>query len=618
VTTNRRLQQVTSSMLWAAWADALGFISELTDAAGLRRRLGGDGELKEPVAWERRVGGRFGVTMPLPAGCYSDDTQLRLATARALSAKGFDVEAFTAVELTLWPAYALGGGRASKAAAAGFAKPNTPWFANFFEGWTNAGGNGAAMRIQPHVWAAPRLDDLGYLQDVLLNAITTHGHPRALVGAVLHAYSLGLTMTEHQVVRPDRWLEVLDGARAALSMLEGHELISSAWIPSWEKTTGSSFGEAWGETISETRSLLKTARQHVNSLADDQTPHGEAYAAMCQQLGLLDGATRGSGTATVVAALALAAAHPQDPRQCALVACRALGTDTDTIATMAAAIVGAASEVDELPTPLLDLDYLREQAVRLVEVSASRSVEPTRYPDLLTWQPPRSQLEAVGLVEGKPALAGLALLAPLTEGKAASSRGAQWQWFRSDLGPTFLLKHREPGQMQELPDGNRPLRGANPATHRAKAHDAGNEQLSIMDEVPSHISTVRDDRLAADLTRRYQKGATIRALAESTGQSYGFVHRVLSESGVLVRGQDAARTRYQNRERHPALVERTASTRVDVDQMLEWVKRNNYSDNSIGYAVRRLSRLGTIEQLVAFTTALRVAIGTSLQPDDGP
>ena len=48
------------------------------------------------------------------------------------------------------------------------------------------------------------------------------------------------------------------------------------------------------------------------------------------------------------------------------------------------------------------------------------------------------------------------------------------------------------------------------------------------------------DKLAADLKKKYEKGASIRALAESTGRSYGFVHRVLSESGVQLRGRGGA------------------------------------------------------------------------------
>lgn len=54
------------------------------------------------------------------------------------------------------------------------------------------------------------------------------------------------------------------------------------------------------------------------------------------------------------------------------------------------------------------------------------------------------------------------------------------------------------------------------------------------------ITGVSRDKLAADLKKKYEKGASIRALAESTGRSYGFVHRVLSESGVTLRGRGGA------------------------------------------------------------------------------
>jgi hypothetical protein len=43
--------------------------------------------------------------------------------------------------------------------------------------------------------------------------------------------------------------------------------------------------------------------------------------------------------------------------------------------------------------------------------------------------------------------------------------------------------------------------------------------------------------LAKDLTRRYAAGESIRALAEATGRSYGFVHRVLTEAGTTLRGR---------------------------------------------------------------------------------
>jgi predicted transcriptional regulator len=47
-------------------------------------------------------------------------------------------------------------------------------------------------------------------------------------------------------------------------------------------------------------------------------------------------------------------------------------------------------------------------------------------------------------------------------------------------------------------------------------------------------------RLAGELKKKYSQGASIRALAEETGRSYGFVHRILTESEVALRGRGGA------------------------------------------------------------------------------
>ena len=47
-------------------------------------------------------------------------------------------------------------------------------------------------------------------------------------------------------------------------------------------------------------------------------------------------------------------------------------------------------------------------------------------------------------------------------------------------------------------------------------------------------------KLAAELKKAYDKGKSIRELADSHGRSYGFVHRVLTESGVKLRGRGGA------------------------------------------------------------------------------
>lgn len=56
----------------------------------------------------------------------------------------------------------------------------------------------------------------------------------------------------------------------------------------------------------------------------------------------------------------------------------------------------------------------------------------------------------------------------------------------------------------------------------------------------SRVTGAERDKLASDLRRKYDSGQSIRALAESTGRSYGFIHRILSESGTALRGRGGA------------------------------------------------------------------------------
>jgi Helix-turn-helix domain len=50
-------------------------------------------------------------------------------------------------------------------------------------------------------------------------------------------------------------------------------------------------------------------------------------------------------------------------------------------------------------------------------------------------------------------------------------------------------------------------------------------------------------KLATDLKARYDAGESIRSLATATGRSYGFIHRILTESGAALRGRGGATKR---------------------------------------------------------------------------
>lgn len=73
----------------------------------------------------------------------------------------------------------------------------------------------------------------------------------------------------------------------------------------------------------------------------------------------------------------------------------------------------------------------------------------------------------------------------------------------------------------------------------------------------SRVTGGERDRLAAELRRKYDSGASIRTLADSTGRSYGFVHRILTESGATLRGRGGA-TRGRARQQPPQAPEPVA------------------------------------------------------------
>ena len=435
-TGHERVLRTRGSMLWAAYGDALGFVSELVDRKGLERRTRG-APLDHLMEWKRRIGGRRGVDVLLPAGCWSDDTQLRMAVSRSIGGHGFDVETFGRVELPVWLSYALGGGRASKAAAKNLGKPSTLWYANTFASWANAGGNGAAMRIHPHVWASPDLDG-GYMLDVIADSVCTHGHPRAIVGACFHAATLAHCLGTGTIPDSDTCVDIADHVGNALHLIEDHPTLGPTWSGLWERETGERLSDAWHLTVGELRGAIKNAADGVEATDSlDAT-----YAGIVSRLGLRVREQQGSGILTTVAAAVLAATASK-AHEAVASAANAIGTDTDTIASMAGALLGACDEAGDPPEQPLDTSYLESEADRLAAVSRGEQADNHTYPDLLTWSAPATQADALVSDKGDLAVEGLGPATRLQEEAIYTARrDFAWEWVRTNFGQTLLIKRR--------------------------------------------------------------------------------------------------------------------------------------------------------------------------------
>ena len=514
------------SALWAAYGDALGWISELVDARGLKRRTGGE-PLTEPIEWKRRVGGRSGVSARLPKGCYSDDSQLRLATSRAIRANGFDVEAFAKVELPVWLGYALGGGVSTTAAAEHLGKTRAGWHSNTYKGWTNSGGNGAAMRIQPHVWAASDPSDPStFLPQAVRNAISTHSHPNGLLGAVMHALTLAHTISSGRFPSPNDMMDAAKLAEHILHLME-KDFDFELWQVAFEAEAGA-FADGWAQAIAECKEAIKGAEAACRE---------GGYSEIVNRLDLRHPSRVGSGVLTAIAAVGLTWDEPQ-PREAMRIAANELGTDTDTIATMAGAIMGAVANEDP-PVEVLDADLFRSEANRLAEIALGGSPKSHRYPDLLHWKAPKTRADA--LAQGKDGglyVLGLGRAKSMDEPIRASQRGFLWQWVALESGQTLFVKRRETLQAWDGENAARPL----VPIWTAEPPDAP----MVLKEFPSRAPETAD-------------------------------------APILLK-EDSS---------HPAKP-------VDLDAAVEHMRRNKDDNRIIGMSVRRMAKRGTPSQYMKF------------------
>lgn len=444
---------VTNSALWAAAGDALGWITELAREGTVKARAGIE-RVTRPTEWRRLIGGRAGVRVVLPAGTYSDDTQLRLSVCRAIRGNGvFDAEAFARIELTTWQAYALGAGNGTRTAATNLSKRGVNWFSNFFEtktqSYVNAGGNGAAMRIQPHVWVA-RSED-GALLPVLRDALSSHGHTHGFCGAAFHAAALAEILHTKVIGGLDSWRKhALTLQSIPLAIGEDRQL-EEFWRPAWEHKTKRTVQSAVGDAMEELLRDIDLIQELVER--DDPTEYGN----ILDRLGCLSDRYRGSGLKTALAASILAWLHRSRSPESALVeSANVLASDTDTIGTMAGALLGAASKV--APNwPIQDREYIEFEARRLSLISQGHSQDEFAYPDLAKWQAPQTQSDAVGRFGSDLAVVGLGVAHPF--GKEYVSEDSVWQWLSLSFGQTVLAKRRKAIRRQVsidlLPSGRR-------------------------------------------------------------------------------------------------------------------------------------------------------------------
>lgn len=420
------------AMLAFAVGDSLGWPLEIRG-----NRVGGTRDLHPELAlreWTRREGGRHAPhEEAMPAGVYSDDTQLTLAVARA-QRYGSWWEYFTEVELPWWTQYELGGGGATKRAAQSWAKQVPPWDPRGAKAYWTAGGNGAAMRVLPHC-VRPEQPFAEVRRRVLADGAATHGDPVALVGAQLYAYALWMTAQRRS---PVGWAELLD---ESLEGVGDWGLLDPESVPyGWARHITDEYFDRWGRTVQDTHDLLSRARNdmaHGALTVDDE---------VLRELGCFS-SSGGAGTITAVGALYLASRHASNPEHGLLRAAFARGADTDTLAAMTGALLGAVHGPLWLGRAAADVMDSELLSHALGDPRVGDADAPVRYE-----RGARRHVEA-RLAESRPGARadlpfyGKIEIIAIHDLDNRTSWIRSW-WFRNEAGQTFRVKRISRAQSQ--------------------------------------------------------------------------------------------------------------------------------------------------------------------------
>lgn len=356
------------AFLAAAVGDALGWPQE-PEARRIDKKVSFPAEIlnNEFQKWIRKSGGQYYPHQEvILAGEYSDDTQLILCTARSLFYGTSWWDHLTRIELPTWTFYERGGGGATKRAANKWLIGLEPWSfknkdqAKYFE----AGGNGVAMRILPHCLLSPTESNFTKIaKNIIANGVTTHGHPRALVGALAYGFAVWVALRQVNTLEYGAIIDKVLSEANTWSILPDLNDICPTWENSALQITHGKYGESWQNTVNEMLGLLDSCREGMKqgALSIEQQ--------ILTKIGCFDRNVKGAGTVTAAAAIFLASRFAANPFYGLLEAGFALGADTDTLASMTGGILGAIAGVEWLgnhATKVQDAIYIQNLAEDLV------------------------------------------------------------------------------------------------------------------------------------------------------------------------------------------------------------------------------------------------------------
>jgi len=360
-------------MAGGAIGDALGWVTAEKPKIPLERKCGMS-LIKDYVSWEPLMGSKYYPYIEkIRKGEYTDDTQLTLCTARSLSLSGdFDPVYFSKIEFPLFLEYARSAGGTTKGAAENLKKKKVNWYNNFFSKkygnfmiyYRNAGSNGVAMRISPLAITSYN-NRKRLLENIWKNAIISHGHPRAIIGAILHGLALSYLLKVNWLDEDD-FLNFLVSETEKLSPDFPDKSELYCWVEEWNKCPVGGKGF---------ESLFEDIRREVL----EKLTLFEDYLERCDRevfadLGCFDQGTKRSGTGTVMASLYLFCKYYVNPEIAIEKTVNMIPADTDTTGSFTGQLCGALYGYRFLPERwkrgLQDEVYISSLADRLARITS--------------------------------------------------------------------------------------------------------------------------------------------------------------------------------------------------------------------------------------------------------
>lgn len=355
ITIPTQIEKCKGAMLATAIGDALGWPNELRSSNRARTPKVND----HFVEWTRRCRNpRYHDEKILP-GEYSDDTQMTLSVARSIIDDNWE-KVFIDKELPFWLIYERGGGGALKKAAKSISEKNVQlWQSNYVRNYFNAGGNGAAMRILPHVIAAAerRSNVQRLMLDVIKNTLITHGHPRAFLGAMCYAFSLDYLLKKGTVLEYGELVSaVIDGQNVWGAF--PHPQLFEKWIVTANQYSGVDYKGEWNIVFSN---MIRQLDFIKDSLKKGLILNDNDVLTKLECFSRVNGA----GDVAALTSIYLASRYANNPALGIKIPAFSIGADTDTIASMTGGLLGMLSGMTWIPAEwrvVQDYDCLVQMA----------------------------------------------------------------------------------------------------------------------------------------------------------------------------------------------------------------------------------------------------------------